>query len=65
MQALEQHSERSAEPKRLGAAHGAPYPISVPIALAHRASRLVLLFHKMAQVWNSIILFPSYSFPFA
>ena len=36
-QALEQNSERSAESKRLGAAHGAPDPILVPLALAHRS----------------------------
>jgi hypothetical protein len=35
-QALEQNSERPAESKRLGAAHGAPDPIPVPLALAHR-----------------------------
>lgn len=36
-QALEQNSERPAESKRLGAAHGAPDPIPVPLALAHRS----------------------------
>jgi hypothetical protein len=33
-QALEQNSKRPAELKRLGAAHGAPDPIPVPLALA-------------------------------